>query len=184
MLLKLLLNPSLLSLRRFEGLPCLQKVIITKRGGFFGGGLRHPTLTQGDIGIGTGAALIKLPLVGKGIGQGTAQVITAQGLAKLLLKRVDVPPGARLLVLPQQFFNLLQFVVALCTDLTRLVKSFRFGQDAVQGRTLVAQKGVSAVITNPIKLTSTIRAIDLLLGRDEYSMRYIKHFRATQKAKG
>jgi 5-methyltetrahydrofolate--homocysteine methyltransferase len=48
---------------------------------------------------------------------------------------------------------------------------------------LVAQKGVSAAITNPVKLTSTIRAIDLLLGRDAYSMRYIKNYRAVQKAK-
>ncbi len=47
---------------------------------------------------------------------------------------------------------------------------------------LVIQKGVSCAITNPVKLTSTIRAIDLLLGRDEYSMRYIKHYRATKKA--
>jgi 5-methyltetrahydrofolate--homocysteine methyltransferase len=47
---------------------------------------------------------------------------------------------------------------------------------------LVAQMGVSAVITNPVKLTSTIRAIDLLLGRDEYSMRFIRHFRAMKKA--
>lgn len=48
---------------------------------------------------------------------------------------------------------------------------------------LVIQNGVSCTITNPVKLTSTIRAIDLLLGRDEYSMRYIKHYRAVQKAK-
>jgi len=46
---------------------------------------------------------------------------------------------------------------------------------------LVAQMGVSAAITNPVKLTSTIRAIDLLLGRDEYSMRFIRHFRAMKK---
>ena len=49
---------------------------------------------------------------------------------------------------------------------------------------LVSQMGVSCAITNPAKLTSTIRAIDLLLGRDEYSMRYIKHYRQMQKAKG
>lgn len=48
---------------------------------------------------------------------------------------------------------------------------------------LVAQNGVSCAITNPEKLTSTIRAIDLLLGRDEYSMRYIKHYRKMQKAR-
>jgi 5-methyltetrahydrofolate--homocysteine methyltransferase len=49
---------------------------------------------------------------------------------------------------------------------------------------LVAQKGASAVITNPVKLTSTIRAIDLLLGRDEYSGRYIKNYRALRKLAG
>ncbi len=49
---------------------------------------------------------------------------------------------------------------------------------------LVMQKGASAAITNPAKLTSSIRATDLLLGRDEYSMRYIQHYRQTQKAKG
>jgi len=46
---------------------------------------------------------------------------------------------------------------------------------------LVAQLGVSCAITNPEKLTATIRAIDLLLGRDEYSMRYIRHYRQMQK---
>ena len=46
---------------------------------------------------------------------------------------------------------------------------------------LVAQRGASCVITNPVKLTSTIRAIDLLLGRDEYSMRYIQHYRSQKQ---
>lgn len=48
---------------------------------------------------------------------------------------------------------------------------------------LVALNGASCAITNPLKLTSSIRAIDLLLGRDEYSMRYIKHYRSMQKMK-
>ncbi|WP_420632250.1 dihydropteroate synthase [Candidatus Leptofilum sp.] len=48
---------------------------------------------------------------------------------------------------------------------------------------LVAQMGVSCPITNPVHLTCTIRATDLILGRDEYSMRYIKHYRKLQKAK-
>lgn len=48
---------------------------------------------------------------------------------------------------------------------------------------LVIQMGVTCAITNPAMLTSTIRAIDLLLGRDEYSMRYIQHYRKMQKAK-
>jgi 5-methyltetrahydrofolate--homocysteine methyltransferase len=41
--------------------------------------------------------------------------------------------------------------------------------------------GASCAITNPAKLTSTIRATDLLLGKDAYSMRYIKHYRRVQQ---
>lgn len=41
--------------------------------------------------------------------------------------------------------------------------------------------GASCAITNPAKLTSTIRAADLLLGKDAYSARYIKHYRRMQK---
>lgn len=41
--------------------------------------------------------------------------------------------------------------------------------------------GASCAITNPAKLTSTIRAADLLLGKDAHSMRYIKHYRWMQK---
>ena len=48
---------------------------------------------------------------------------------------------------------------------------------------LVALNGASCAITNPVKLTSSIRAVDLLLGRDDYSMRYIKHYRSMQKLK-
>ena len=45
---------------------------------------------------------------------------------------------------------------------------------------LAAGVGATCVITDPLKLTSTIRAIDLLLGRDPYGGRYIKHFRSQQ----
>lgn len=41
--------------------------------------------------------------------------------------------------------------------------------------------GASCAITDPIKLTSTIRAVDLLRGRDDYSGRYIMHFRSQQQ---
>ncbi|MEY2816838.1 MAG: hypothetical protein RL275_301 [Chloroflexota bacterium] len=41
--------------------------------------------------------------------------------------------------------------------------------------------GATTSITDPIKLGSTIRATDLLLGRDPNSMRYLKYFRATEK---
>jgi 5-methyltetrahydrofolate--homocysteine methyltransferase len=46
---------------------------------------------------------------------------------------------------------------------------------------LAIQAGVTCSITDPIKLGSSIRAIDLLLGRDANSMRYLKYFRATEK---
>ena len=41
--------------------------------------------------------------------------------------------------------------------------------------------GESINPTRRKKLPSTIRVIDLLLGRDEYSMRYIQNYRATKK---
>lgn len=40
--------------------------------------------------------------------------------------------------------------------------------------------GASCAITDPIKMSGVIRAADLLLGRDEYGMRYIKSYRQTQ----
>jgi 5-methyltetrahydrofolate--homocysteine methyltransferase len=46
---------------------------------------------------------------------------------------------------------------------------------------LAIQAGVTCSITDPIKLGGSIRAIDLLLGRDANSMRYLKYFRATEK---
>lgn len=46
---------------------------------------------------------------------------------------------------------------------------------------LAIQAGVTCSITDPIKLGSAIRAIDLLLGKDANSMRYLKYFRATEK---
>ncbi len=39
------------------------------------------------------------------------------------------------------------------------------------------QAGATCSITDPIKLGSTVRASDLLLGRDGFSVRYIKYFR-------
>lgn len=36
-------------------------------------------------------------------------------------------------------------------------------------------------ITAPMKLGATIKAADLLLSRDENSLRYIKYFRAAEK---
>lgn len=49
---------------------------------------------------------------------------------------------------------------------------------------LAMQTGVTTSITDPIKLGSSIRAIDLLLGKDSNSMRYLKYFRMTEKLRG
>ena len=46
---------------------------------------------------------------------------------------------------------------------------------------LAIQTGVTTSITDPIKLGNSIKAIDLLLGRDANSMRFLKYFRATEK---
>jgi 5-methyltetrahydrofolate--homocysteine methyltransferase len=40
--------------------------------------------------------------------------------------------------------------------------------------------GATCAITDPIKLTSTIRATDLLMGRDNFGARYINNWRANQ----
>ena len=46
---------------------------------------------------------------------------------------------------------------------------------------LAMKMGATCSITDPVKLGSTIKATDLLLGRDSNSMRYLKYFRATEK---
>ncbi len=47
--------------------------------------------------------------------------------------------------------------------------------------TLGIQAGATCSITDPIKLGQTIKAADLLLGRDANAMRYIKYFRSAEK---
>ena len=47
--------------------------------------------------------------------------------------------------------------------------------------TLAIQAGATCAITDPIKLGQTVKAADLLLGRDDFAMRYIKYFRAVEK---
>ena len=46
--------------------------------------------------------------------------------------------------------------------------------------TLGIQSGATCAITDPIKLGQAVKAADLLLGRDENSMRYLKYFRAAE----
>ncbi len=48
---------------------------------------------------------------------------------------------------------------------------------------MAIQAGATCSITDPIKLGQTIRAADLLLGKDDFAMRYIKYFRAAEKLK-
>jgi 5-methyltetrahydrofolate--homocysteine methyltransferase len=47
--------------------------------------------------------------------------------------------------------------------------------------TIAIQAGATCSITDPAKLGQTVRAADLLLGRDPNSMRYLKYFRAAEK---
>jgi len=42
---------------------------------------------------------------------------------------------------------------------------------------LAIAAGATCAITDPMRLSLTIRAVDLLLGRDDYAGRYIKHYR-------
>jgi 5-methyltetrahydrofolate--homocysteine methyltransferase len=46
--------------------------------------------------------------------------------------------------------------------------------------TLAIQLGATCSITDPIKLGQTVKAADLLLGRDDNSIRYLKYFRAAE----
>ena len=47
--------------------------------------------------------------------------------------------------------------------------------------TLAIQMGATCSITDPAKLGATVKTADMLLGRDENSMRYLKYFRAAEK---
>ncbi len=46
---------------------------------------------------------------------------------------------------------------------------------------LAIQMGATCSITDPAKLGMTVRATDMLLGRDDNSLRYLKYFRAAEK---
>jgi len=45
---------------------------------------------------------------------------------------------------------------------------------------LAMSAGATCAITDPMKLTGIIRATDMLLGRDEFSVRFIRYFRQSQ----
>jgi 5-methyltetrahydrofolate--homocysteine methyltransferase len=46
--------------------------------------------------------------------------------------------------------------------------------------TLAMQFGATCAITDPMKLGQTVKAADLLLGRDENSVKYLKYFRSAE----
>jgi 5-methyltetrahydrofolate--homocysteine methyltransferase len=47
--------------------------------------------------------------------------------------------------------------------------------------TIAIQMGATCSITDPVKLGAIVKAVDMLLGRDDNSMRYLKYFRLTEK---
>lgn len=46
--------------------------------------------------------------------------------------------------------------------------------------TLAIYNGLTCPIANPEKIVAVIRATDLLMGRDEYAMRFVEHFQKSQ----
>lgn len=61
--------------------------------------------------------------------------------------------------------------------------SFGLPDRPVVNQTFLAmaiQAGATCSITDPIKLGAGIRASDLLMGRDDFAMRYLKYFRSTE----
>ena len=46
---------------------------------------------------------------------------------------------------------------------------------------MAMQAGATCSITDAVKLGATIKATDLLLSRDDNSLRYLKYFRAAEK---
>ena len=49
--------------------------------------------------------------------------------------------------------------------------------------TLSILNGVTCPIANPVKIATTVRATDLVLGRDELAMRFIEHYQRMEQAK-
>ncbi|MDW8226543.1 MAG: hypothetical protein RMJ60_01935 [Anaerolineales bacterium] len=47
--------------------------------------------------------------------------------------------------------------------------------------TLRIQAGATCAITDPAKMGLTVRATELLLGRDAHALRYLKHYRLVEK---
>lgn len=47
--------------------------------------------------------------------------------------------------------------------------------------TLAIQHGLTCPIANPEKITATVRATDLILGRDDFAIRFVENFQASEK---
>jgi hypothetical protein len=43
--------------------------------------------------------------------------------------------------------------------------------------------GLTCPIANPEKITAAVRAADLVLGRDDFAMRFVEHFEMTKQNK-
>ncbi len=43
---------------------------------------------------------------------------------------------------------------------------------------LSIMNGLTCPIANPEKITATVRATDLILGRDDYAVRFVEHFQS------
>jgi 5-methyltetrahydrofolate--homocysteine methyltransferase len=62
--------------------------------------------------------------------------------------------------------------------------SFGLPDRQIINQTFVAMAiaaGMTCVIADPTSLCAAIRAADLLLGCDEFAMRYLSHYRAQQR---
>jgi hypothetical protein len=44
--------------------------------------------------------------------------------------------------------------------------------------TLSILNGLTCPIANPEKITAAVRATDLILGRDDYAVRFVEHFQS------
>jgi hypothetical protein len=46
---------------------------------------------------------------------------------------------------------------------------------------LAIKAGLTCPIANPEKISSIVRAADLVLGRDEFAMRFVEHYEFTKQ---
>jgi 5-methyltetrahydrofolate--homocysteine methyltransferase len=96
---------------------------------------------------------------------------------------MTVGSDSKAAVVTLQTIELIQKEFGVNINLGASNVSFGLPDRIIVNQTFLAmaiQAGATCSITDPIKLGSTIRGSDLLLGRDEFAMRYIKYFRTTE----